>query len=271
MSVLLFPPARTGRPRLAHGARGGGGRRGRRGLDRASTPRIKWPNDVRVGGRKIAGILVERGRGPVVGIGLNANVDASMFPRRAARPPPRRSASSRPPGRPLRARHRALIARLDALYGEAVDNRGPGPLDRAWADRREPLGRVAVETSGGRFVGRLADLGPIRGAELVTDAGEVEVIPTAEIRHRRAGRCRTRRRLTSPPRGLTLSVDGGTGTADLAGPFRVGTSIRPGRHDRLAAQGTQHDSSGSRRTNARPSQSCPLGKGRGSGGRGTTA
>ncbi len=46
-------------------------------------PTIKWPNDVRVGGRKISGILVESvsGRGgvghAVVGIGLNVNTDTS--------------------------------------------------------------------------------------------------------------------------------------------------------------------------------------------------
>src|SRR5208282_1344357 len=59
--------------------------------------RIKWPNDVRVEGRKIAGILVERaltsacfaradgesgspGQGVVIGIGLNVNVDEESFP-----------------------------------------------------------------------------------------------------------------------------------------------------------------------------------------------
>ena len=59
---------------------------------------IKWPNDVRVGGRKIAGILVERALasslpaspcplepalepgGAVIGIGLNVNLDRDNFP-----------------------------------------------------------------------------------------------------------------------------------------------------------------------------------------------
>src|SRR5258708_23645920 len=41
---------------------------------------IKWPNDVRVEGKKIGGILVERGAGAVVGIGLNANIDLDAFP-----------------------------------------------------------------------------------------------------------------------------------------------------------------------------------------------
>ncbi len=58
---------------------------------------IKWPNDVRVDGRKIAGILVEcpspQGRAAVIGIGLNVNVDREALPAdlRAGRP---RSGSS---------------------------------------------------------------------------------------------------------------------------------------------------------------------------------
>jgi BirA family transcriptional regulator, biotin operon repressor / biotin---[acetyl-CoA-carboxylase] ligase len=46
--------------------------------------RIKWPNDLLVGGRKICGILAESGVGPggrldyvILGIGMNANLDPS--------------------------------------------------------------------------------------------------------------------------------------------------------------------------------------------------
>lgn len=49
-----------------------------------SRPQIKWPNDVLVGGRKIAGILVEgrlQERWAVVGIGLNVAVRTTDFPR----------------------------------------------------------------------------------------------------------------------------------------------------------------------------------------------
>jgi len=34
---------------------------------------IKWPNDVLIQGRKVCGILIEQGRGTVVGVGLNVN------------------------------------------------------------------------------------------------------------------------------------------------------------------------------------------------------
>ena len=51
---------------------------------------IKWPNDVRIGGRKIAGILIEtdsqadRLAYAVVGIGLNISIDTAAHPEIAA-------------------------------------------------------------------------------------------------------------------------------------------------------------------------------------------
>lgn len=50
------------------------------------SPRLRWPNDVTVGGKKIAGVLpVARYRGnllerAVLGIGLNVSTDLSRFP-----------------------------------------------------------------------------------------------------------------------------------------------------------------------------------------------
>ena len=49
-------------------------------------PTIKWPNDIRVNGRKIAGILIETGISStgaaiaIVGIGVNINLDPSQHP-----------------------------------------------------------------------------------------------------------------------------------------------------------------------------------------------
>ena len=91
MSVVL-------RGRRAHAAGPAGRRRG--GLPRvpARPDGIKWPNDVWVDGRKVAGILVE-GRPQegwaVLGIGLNVRDGATSSPTSCATPP-RRCA---PPGR----------------------------------------------------------------------------------------------------------------------------------------------------------------------------
>lgn len=78
LSVLVFPPPAARRPAilaawaanavcdLIHEAAG-------------LEARIKWPNDVLVRGRKVCGILIEQGRGTVVGIGLNLNQTVEAF------------------------------------------------------------------------------------------------------------------------------------------------------------------------------------------------
>jgi BirA family biotin operon repressor/biotin-[acetyl-CoA-carboxylase] ligase len=138
---------------------------------------IKWPNDVRVGGRKIAGILVERalaprprdsscpaepagpfGRGAVIGIGLNVNVSPSAFP-----PDLSGSATSlqierggAPVDRSELVRH--LIHRLDFWY-DTSQSGGGEVLNTPWRARSEHLGRIVqVATPTGRSVGRLVDI-----------------------------------------------------------------------------------------------------------------
>ena len=42
----------------------------------SGVPQVKWPNDILIGGRKVAGILIEtRGDRTVIGVGLNVNND----------------------------------------------------------------------------------------------------------------------------------------------------------------------------------------------------
>ena len=154
MSVLLFPPpsmddlawlTALGAVAVAEVVAGF------EGLD----ARIKWPNDVRVGRRKLAGILVERGQGTVLGIGLNVNVEE--FPEDL-----RDSATSlrRLLGRPLDRSEvaRAIIQRLDFHHAQATAS-GPDSLNDHFRRRSEHLGReVEVSTPTESIVGRLVDL-----------------------------------------------------------------------------------------------------------------
>jgi BirA family biotin operon repressor/biotin-[acetyl-CoA-carboxylase] ligase len=100
--------------------------------------RIKWPNDVRVDRRKIAGVLVERGPGAVIGIGLNANITIEQFPE-----PLRSTATSMrilSGGAVDRSElARALIRAIDRWY-DLSQTAGAAPLNQAWRDRCEQLG-----------------------------------------------------------------------------------------------------------------------------------
>ena len=142
---------------------------------------IKWPNDVRVGGRKIAGILVERAtRAAVIGVGLNANIDPETFP-----PELRASATSLSivtGGRIDRSElARALIQRLDAWYQLGLTH-GPESLNGSWRDRSEHLGQtVAVTTPDGPALGRLDDLHLRHGLSLTLPDGRRRQIPIPEV------------------------------------------------------------------------------------------
>lgn len=141
--------------------------------------RIKWPNDVRVDGRKIAGVLVERGAGAVVGIGLNANLAVADLPaefRDGA------TSLSQLVGGPVDRSEvvRALVRRLDGHY-ERARAEGPGPLARTWRDRSEHLARqVVVRARSAEFQGRLVEL-ELLGAVVLETGTETLRLPMREV------------------------------------------------------------------------------------------
>lgn len=108
---------------------------------RAEPPRLKWPNDVLVGGRKICGILVESGRRPdgllwlAVGIGVNL-AEAPDLPDRPATS--LRAAGCDPPPTPAQALDRLSIS-LTGWLG-VWEARGFADIAEAWTQRAQGLG-----------------------------------------------------------------------------------------------------------------------------------
>jgi BirA family biotin operon repressor/biotin-[acetyl-CoA-carboxylase] ligase len=178
MSVLLFPPEALDRPPWLTA------------LGAVATAQvvehwsgrptwIKWPNDVRVESRKIAGVLVERGAGSVLGIGLNVNAAIDDLPADL-----RSSATSLRilnGGRLDRSEvARSLIRQLDRAYDEGL-REGPEALASSWRARLEPMGRaVRVTTATDCHEGRLIDADFRRGLTLDHD-GRTRSIPAADI------------------------------------------------------------------------------------------
>ena len=142
--------------------------------------RIKWPNDVRIEGRKIAGVLVERNSGVVIGLGLNVMIGLEDFPEAL-----RTTATSL---QILTAEvhdrseiARALIRRLDHHY-VIGQNQGTEVLAKAWRDRLEPIGRdVSIVTRSGTITGRLVDADLVRGLHVVTGDGQDTWIGHPEV------------------------------------------------------------------------------------------
>ncbi len=129
-------------------------------------PRLKWPNDVLVGGRKVAGLLLESGplrsagQTPAwlaLGIGINANVPPGALPDRPRYPAASLAAvSGHPVGRgPLL---RAALRQLDRAYRELQTQDGAGTLGR-WRALSETLGRVVrVATASATVDGVARDI-----------------------------------------------------------------------------------------------------------------
>jgi BirA family biotin operon repressor/biotin-[acetyl-CoA-carboxylase] ligase len=136
--------------------------------------RVKWPNDVLLDGRKVAGILVE-GRPQeawaALGMGINVAVDATDLP------PELRTVAgtlSRPASR-LDEALAELLAHLERRLGAS-----PAQTIRELRERDALLG-APVRWAGGTGVGAgIADSGALRvrradGSEVALDAGEVHL------------------------------------------------------------------------------------------------
>ncbi len=141
-------------------------------------PAIKWPNDVFVGGRKLAGILIEVENGhPIVGIGLNATTLAEEFP-----PQLRDKATSLTTlGAWPEAGDRALLlatllTALNAVLEEMQD--APETILAQW--RNLAMTFPATFRCDGRvYQGSVLDVDADRGLVLRLDSGEITHLPAA--------------------------------------------------------------------------------------------
>lgn len=112
-------------------------------------PRLKWPNDVLINGRKVSGILLESrtesNGAPVVAIGIGLNLRQPSFP---AGLETRATSLLLETGRAV-ATDAALDALLEALaaWRTRLENDGFAPLRARWLERADTIGR-RVEVDG---------------------------------------------------------------------------------------------------------------------------
>ncbi|MBN1102722.1 MAG: biotin--[acetyl-CoA-carboxylase] ligase [Deltaproteobacteria bacterium] len=124
--------------------------------------KIKWPNDVLLNGRKVAGVLAEAGTQieavDYVVIGLGLNVNTRVFPRDL-----KRTATSLflETGRIFeRSRLLALVLRFMEGFYDSLGRGGVGPLIEKWKGLTDILGRhVSLEVMGRNLSGVVEDLG----------------------------------------------------------------------------------------------------------------
>ncbi len=150
---------------------------------------VKWPNDVLVDGKKIAGILIEtRWANPqemdsptaldhALGIGLNVGQQSADFPAPLADRAASLAMISHHPWNRLRV----LEALLEQLERNCLHPPALAPLIAAWKARCAMLGQpIRVHCGGMEIVGRVADIDPLEGLVLRDETGAVHLCKARE-------------------------------------------------------------------------------------------
>lgn len=151
---------------------------------------IKWPNDIQIDGKKVAGILtelsadIERVHFIVLGLGVNLNAEAADFPPEVAE-----IATSVSIARKSRV-HRALFtAALLAKLEEWVDtwtDQGFEPVRVAWKRLASTLGQeILVKAEGKELRGVAEDIDP-SGALLLRVGDRTERVLSGDVEQVRA-------------------------------------------------------------------------------------
>ncbi|MDC0143284.1 biotin--[acetyl-CoA-carboxylase] ligase [Verrucomicrobia bacterium] len=150
------------------------------------TPEIKWPNDLLIKGKKIAGILTEMSaelehvRSVVLGIGIDVNQTASEFPddlRGIATS--LKLAVGKKVSRPDLAE--AVLHNLDHEYGRILGGNFAAVAEE-WASHCSTLGKQATIDMGDRRVRGRAEALDENGALLLrTEHGRIERIIGGEV------------------------------------------------------------------------------------------
>jgi BirA family biotin operon repressor/biotin-[acetyl-CoA-carboxylase] ligase len=138
-------------------------------------PRVKWPNDVLVGGKKIAGVLAEVRGFAVIGVGLNVLQQPGDFPPDCRLPPT--SIAMEMNAAPDRvAVAAALLDELERL-GNASESTTCGRIVDAWKERLDvqPGDPVTATLSEVSYEGELLAIDLREGLQMQTEAGRIRI------------------------------------------------------------------------------------------------
>lgn len=145
-------------------------------------PSLKWPNDVLLDGRKLAGVLVEIAPvspRPRAVVGLGVNVNHAPDPRDVDRPA---TSLAERTGQPVERVEliRQILLNLDGWLDALSDPAGLPRLREAFLARCEMINqRVRARQGGQVYTGRVMDVDPLEGLVLACDSGQTVRLPAA--------------------------------------------------------------------------------------------
>lgn len=159
-----------------------------RAIERVTTlkPRIKWPNDIVLGGKKVAGILTEMSAEidqvdyVILGIGVNVNTPLSLLSediREIAT-----SLAVECGGSVSRVKFtQCLLVEFETLYSEFLSS-GFDPIREEWKARDNTIGSwVEISGAGEEIVGEVMDIDREGFLLLRGEDGEVKRIVSGDV------------------------------------------------------------------------------------------
>jgi len=150
-------------------------------------PNVKWPNDILLGGAKVAGLLNEMSSETdqvhyvVLGIGVNLNMRVDQFPADLRYPATSLAIVA---GKPVSRLDftRTLLREIDALYQTYLDQ-GSTPIMTAWAELCDLNGKaVEVDCNQQKISGTMIGLAEDGALLVQTATGKVETIYAGDVR-----------------------------------------------------------------------------------------
>jgi len=149
-------------------------------------PEIKWPNDILIGGKKVAGILTElnaeldRVRHVILGIGVDVNLGAGEFPADL-----RKTATSlkMESGKTISRAElaTAILRELDADYARICGD-GFAKVADEWQAHCQTMGRqVTIQTGERKIRGRAESLDDAGALLLRTEHGHLEHVTGGDV------------------------------------------------------------------------------------------
>jgi BirA family transcriptional regulator, biotin operon repressor / biotin---[acetyl-CoA-carboxylase] ligase len=144
---------------------------------------LKWPNDVMVKGKKVAGILLDLSAEAetinyaVIGIGINANVESKKMRLEREGRPAVTSLSDELGHNVNRLYLTGLLMEKLEKYLVLLEEKGPSTMVTMWRQRTDMLGRRVLTTQQGKEIsGTAKDVANDGALIIASAAGDVRVV-----------------------------------------------------------------------------------------------
>jgi len=153
----------------------------------ALAPQIKWPNDILISGKKVAGLLnemnaeTEKVNFVVLGIGVNLNMRLSRLGEGLLRHPATSLLEEGGVEVDRAAFARTLLGELDQLYDRFLQE-GEGPVRAEWLERSAIRGRsVRVSVGTREFTGKVQGVDSFGALLVLLEDGTLETVLSGDV------------------------------------------------------------------------------------------